>query len=256
MSISLALCLLIPVKFGLFYALFSMLRLRARTSYLSSLVLSNYSEFGLIVGALAVGIGALSQEWLVILAISTSISFVITSVAYRTSHRQYTHFKTKLKTLEKSRRLKEDIYPVMHDAEFLVIGMGRVGKGAFHSLAKLSKSHVWGMDADREKVKSMQASGHNVILGDGEDIDLWENLDISGVKLVLLALPAIEDAVNISRELRNANYTGKVAAVARYQDEVDTLLDQGIDKVFNFFTDAGLGFAEESIAYIDETQTA
>ena len=34
-----------------------------------------------------------------------------------------------------------------------------------------------------------------------------------------------------------------------YQNEVDSLLENGVDKVFNFFTEAGLGFAEESMAY-------
>ncbi|MFT5299135.1 MAG: glutathione-regulated potassium-efflux system ancillary protein KefC, partial [Colwellia sp.] len=51
------LCLLIPIKFVLFFSLFTLLKLRARTSYLASLVLSNYSEFGLIVIALAVSLG-------------------------------------------------------------------------------------------------------------------------------------------------------------------------------------------------------
>jgi hypothetical protein len=32
------------------------------------------------------------------------------------------------------------------------------------------------------------------------------------------------------------------------------LLEQGVDKVFNFFTEAGLGFAEESLAYANTQQ--
>ena len=88
-------------------------------------------------------------------------------------------------------------------------------------------------------------------MGDGEDVDLWDNLDLRNVKLILLALPSIQDAINIKRQLTNAGYTGKVAAIARYEDEVQELLNHDIDKVFNFFTEAGLGFAEESLAYVD-----
>ena len=110
---------------------------------------------------------------------------------------------------------------------------------------------MWGMDADRVKVQKMRDEGLNVITGDGEDVDLWENLDIRHVELVLLALPSIEDAMNISKQLKNAGYQGKIAAIARYEDEVDALLNNGVDKVFNFFTEAGLGFAEESLSLVN-----
>ena len=63
-------CLFIPLKAALFFGLFTSLRLRGRTAYLSSLVLSNYSEFGLIVGALTVSLGLLANSWLVVIAVS------------------------------------------------------------------------------------------------------------------------------------------------------------------------------------------
>ena len=254
MLMALVFCLLIPIKALLFFGLFTSLRLRGRTSYLSSLVLSNYSEFGLIVGALAVSLGLLGNTWLVVIALSVSISFVITSILYRTSHSQYHRHKEIIKRFEKNRRLKEDIYPTLHNAEFLVLGMGRVGRGAFNALSKLTDVNVWGMDADRVKIRELADEGLNVICGDGEDIDLWDNLDIKDVQLVLLALPSIQDSINITRQLKNAGYTGKVAAIARYEDEVSSLLENGVDKVFNFFTEAGLGFAEESLAYAHSQQ--
>lgn len=211
--------------------------------------MSNYSEFGLIVGALAVSLGLLANTWLVVIALSVSVSFVFTSVLYRNSHSQYHKYKGIIKRFEKPKRLKEDIYPTLHNAEFLVLGMGRVGRGAFNALSKLTEVNVWGMDADRVKVKELVEEGLSVICGDGEDVDLWDNLDIKHVQLVLLALPSIQDSINITRQLKNAGYTGKIAAIARYEDEVAYLLENGVDKVFNFFNEAGLGFAEESLAY-------
>lgn len=249
--LALLFCLLLPIKALLFFGVLTQLRLRARTAYLTSLVMSNFSEFGLIVGALSVTLGLLAEDWLVVIALSVSISFVITSILYRTSHAQYHRIKTTIKEYEKPNRLKEDIYPHIDNAEFLVVGMGRVGLGAFQSLSRLVDSKVWGMDADRVKIKRLKSEGLNVIVGDGEDVDLWDNLNISHVRLILLALPSIEDAINISNQLKNAGYTGKIAAIARYEDEVDYLLSRGVDKVFNFFTEAGLGFAEESLAFVE-----
>ena len=251
LGMALVITLLLPVKMALFFWLFTRLSLRGRTAYLGGLVLSNYSEFGLIVGALAVSLGMLNENWLVVLAISTSLSFVLTSIVYRYSHSIYQRIKEPVKRMENDKRLKEDIYPVIADAKILVVGLGRVGIGAFSSLNKLMDNLVWGMDADRVKVQKMRDEGLNVITGDGEDVDLWENLDIRHVELVLLALPSIEDAMNISKQLKNAGYQGKIAAIARYEDEVDALLNNGVDKVFNFFTEAGLGFAEESLSLVN-----
>jgi predicted Kef-type K+ transport protein len=248
--IALMLTLLIPLKFILFFLLFTQLRLRARTSYLASLVMSNYSEFGLIVVALAVSIGMINDQWLVIIAMSVSFSFVISSVLYKQSHNQYRRLKNKLRRFQKSRALPEDVYPSFNDVDVLVIGMGRVGKGAFRALSKVIGQAVCGMDADQDKIDKLIGDGYHAIVGDGENIDLWENLDISNLKLVLLALPSIEDSSNITRQLRNARFTGKGVAIARYEDEVQPLLDNGVDQVFNFFTDAGLGFAEESLAIL------
>ncbi|MFS1704984.1 cation:proton antiporter, partial [Alteromonas sp. AMM-1] len=223
LGMALIITLLLPIKMALFFWLFTRMSLRGRTAYLGGLVLSNYSEFGLIVGALAVSLGMLGDNWLVVLAISTSLSFVLTSIVYRYSHSIYQRIKDTVKRFEREKRLKEDIYPVIADAKILVVGLGRVGIGAFTSLNKLMEHHVWGMDADRVKIQKMRNDGMNVITGDGEDVDLWENLDIRHVELVLLALPSIEDAMNISKQLKNAGYQGKIAAIARYEDEVEAL---------------------------------
>jgi Trk K+ transport system NAD-binding subunit len=127
--------------------------------------------------------------------------------------------------------------------------MGRVGKGAFKSLHSQMGNAVWGMDSDPQKTKSLAKLGKNVMVGDGEDIDLWENLDVRQLELVLIALPSIEDTANVTAQLKRIQYTGKIAAIARYEDEVEPLIEHGVDKVFNFFTEAGLGFAEESMSW-------
>jgi predicted Kef-type K+ transport protein len=248
-SIALILCLLLPLKFLLFFGLFISLRLRARTAYLTSLMISNYSEFGLIVGAVAVAGGMLEMEWLVILALATAFSFIVTSVLYKHSHHYYCKHKNHIKQYEHPIPLHQDIYPSLGDAKVLVIGMGRVGKGAFKAIHAQLGQQVCGIDSDPDKINKLAKLGKNAIVGDGEDIDLWENLNIQNIELVLIALPSIEDASNITQQLKSTNFNGRIAAIARYEDEVEPLINNGVDRVFNFFTEAGLGFAEESLLW-------
>ncbi|SBS36062.1 Glutathione-regulated potassium-efflux system protein KefC [Marinomonas spartinae] len=255
-AMSLIITLIILAKFALFFGVFTKLKLRSRTAFLSSAVLSNYSEFGLIVVALSVANGWLAKEWLVVLALAVSFSFVITSVLYRNVHRVYRKNKEIIRRFESADCLPEDRFTQPPNAEILVVGLGRVGRGAFDSLKGLVGGTVAGMDADRNRINQMQDAQENVFYGDGEDADLWERLDTSHIHLVLLALPAAEDTTNVAIQLRKANYTGQIAAIARYQDEREILINSGINNVFNFYTEAGTGFAEESLALIRPPENA
>ena len=250
---ALALCLLLPLKFGLFFSLFTQLRLRARTSYLASLVLGNYSEFGLIVLALLVNMQLLDKQWLVVLALAVSFSFLITSYLYRSSHQQYSKIKDNIKRFESPVRLPEDTYAQPTNARVLIVGMGRVGKGAYQALRNVLDTEVWGMDADPTRVHRLKEEGMQVLVGDGEDVDFWENVDLTSIDLIMLTVPSVEDISNITGQLRHANFNGTVASIARYEDEIELLQKAGANKVFNFFTEAGTGFAEESLQILANT---
>ncbi|PTY35940.1 potassium transporter Kef [Saccharospirillum sp. MSK14-1] len=251
-GIALGLTLLLPLKFLLFYGLLLAMRLRGRTAWLGALALANYSEFGLIVADLAVDLDWLPAQWLVILALTVTFSFIVTSLLYPRAHALYSHNKTRLTRFERSQRLPEDVLTQPKDAQILVVGLGRVGTGAYRALHQLMGKNVWGMDADPSRIQRMTDEGMKAFVGDGEDADLWEHLDLSSVKLILLALPSIDDSRNVTNQLKRANFNGQLAAIARYEDERLLLMDAGIDKVFNFYTEAGTGFAEESLAMIGQ----
>lgn len=250
LGLSAILTLFLPVKFVLFFALFSLLKLRCRTAYLSALTLSNFSEFGLIVAALSVKAGWLSNEWLVILALAVSLSFVLTNVIYRYAHQIFTAKKDFFKQFELATVLTEDKFDQPCNASIMVIGMGRVGMGAYHALDTHLEKNVWGIDADREKTNWLNSQNINAYNGDAEDAYFWERIDLTKLELVLIALPSVQDSMNIAEQLQLANYQGKIAAIARFDDERKILQDSGIDKVFNFYNEAGVGFAEESMAMI------
>lgn len=248
--ISLALCLLLPLKAALFFGLFAWLRLRVRTGFLAAMVLGNYSEFGLIVAYLCVSLGWMTGDWLVILALTVSMSFVVTSVLYRSAHVLYARGRDRLRVWESPERLPEDQVFRPSEAEILVVGTGRVGLGAFRALHAEVGDRVWGMDADRDRIAQQLEAGMHVFAGDAENADVWETVDVQSIRLVLLAVPSIEDCLNIRQQLGLAGYTGRIAAIARYEDERAELLAGGIDDVFDFFNVVGSAFAKDSLRLI------
>jgi len=244
------LVLILPVKFVLFFGLLTALKIRCRTAYLSALALSNFSEFGLIVAAISVANGWLSNEWLVILALAVAISFVVTNVLYRFAHNFFSHYKAFFHRFERSATLSADIFLQPCQRPIVIIGMGRVGVGAYHAISDHDVDLAWGLETDKEKVTLLNKQNIAAYYGDAEDAFYWERINLAKLELVLLALPKVIDNINITEQLKLAGYQGKIAAIARYDDERIKLEACGIDKVFNFYNEAGVGFAEESMAML------
>jgi predicted Kef-type K+ transport protein len=255
LGLAVLLVFIIPLKFGLFFGLLSLFKMRCRTSYLSALALSNFSEFGLIVAAISVSNNWLSNEWLVILALAVAISFVITNVLYPYAHKFFGQYKEFFHKFERTECLAEDTFSQPKEAPIVIIGMGRVGMGAYQAISERDNKLVWGLEAQPEKVARLLEQGVQAYCGDAEDAFFWERIKLSKLKLVLLALPNVIDSISISNQLRSAGYQGKIAAIARYDDERNELEEFGIDKVFNFYTEAGVGFADESMELIKTTSS-
>ena len=118
------LVLVVSLKTTLFFGILTRFKLRARNAMLAAFSLGNYSEFGLIVGAIGVSHGWIGGDWLVTIAIALSISFIFAAPLNSAAHRIYSRFSSPLKRFESPERLPEDRPIDSGDAEIAIIGMG------------------------------------------------------------------------------------------------------------------------------------
>ncbi len=244
-GIAILLVLLIPLKGGLFFYLLTRFRLRARSSLLSSLSLANYSEFGLIVGAVGVEKGWIGGEWLVIVAIALSISFIIAAPLNRAAHDLYARFRESMVPFETETRHPEDQPLDTGNADIAIFGMGRMGTGAYDYIEDRIGVPQIGIDSDAEKVEAHQTAGRNVIQGDATDSDFWERVqsDRNNVRLIMLAMPEHHANMYALKQIMAAGFDGYVAALAHYPDHAAALEEAGAHIAFNVFDEAGAGFA-------------
>jgi len=248
LGIALMLCLLLPVKGLLFFYLLTRYRMRARTAMLAGLALTQYSEFGLIIAALGLKLGWLSASWMATLALAVSISFVLSTLSNGRSHTLYSSFRDHLKRFETQAATEDDPQCPARDVEVLIIGMGRVGSGAYDAVESQYNLRVCGVDTDKSKMAQHRAAGRKVIYGDAEDADFWEGVQATRYKLVMFTMPSLSEMVDAVKQLRLSGYTGKVAAVAKYEDEREAMKAAGADVVFNYYAEAGAGFAEHTLS--------
>lgn len=240
---ALLLCLLLPLKALLFFFLLLLFKLRARSSFLTGLSLATYSEFGLIVANVGLQNGWLDTRWLVLLALSVAISFILAAPLNRMAHDLYQRLEKYLVRFELNQRHPDDEPIHLGNSHYLVMGMGRVGTGVYDFLSR-RKVRVVGMDSDPGKVEQHLKQGRRVLYADAEDPGLWSNLHVDGIHAVMLAMPDIEANTIACRELRRAGYNGYISATAAFEDEVDKIKQAGADVAYYYYDEVGVGFAE------------
>ena len=245
---SLLLCLLLPLKTGIYYSIISRFGLRARTSLFSSLTLTNFSEFGLIVTAIAAGQGLIASDWLLIMAMTVSISFAFSSpLSYYAEH-LYQKTGRWLRPLEPNRIHPQDAPIELGQVRAVVFGMGRIGTGAYDELQKTFGGSVCGVEHTPERVDLNRSQGRNVILGDACDTDFWLKLkkDLN-LELVVLAMPNHQGNLFAVHQLQNHGFECMVAAIAKYPEEVEELSEMGICTAYNMYEQAGAGLAQKAL---------
>jgi Trk K+ transport system NAD-binding subunit len=93
------------------------------------------------------------------------------------------------------------------------------------------------------------ADHRRVIAADATDPDFWSRIDLSEVKLVMLALTNHQENMVVTRLLQELGYPGHMAAVVRFPEEAEELEHHGIS-AFYLFAQAGSGFAAHARAQL------
>lgn len=241
--------LILPLKGILFFFLLLLFRLRARNAFLAGLTLSAYSEFGLIVAAVVL------PDWLVPLALTVAVSFVIAAPLNRLAHPLYERLEDFLARFEKEQAHPDEQAANLGDARVLIIGMGRTGTAAYDFLKERTDKLI-GLDADPYKVRDQIDAGRNVAYTDAEDANFWHGVDIGGVEAVVLAMDDIESKLIAARGLRALGFQGPIVSHALYEDHVDRITAAGANHTYLTMYEAGVGLAEHTWEALSEDTPA
>jgi glutathione-regulated potassium-efflux system ancillary protein KefC len=242
----LVLLLAVALKSALFFALFSGFRVRSRPATAASLALGNYSEFGLIVTAMAVSLGWLSADWLVMMAVLVASSFVISAAVNRQPDGFYLRFRERLRSFQRAQRLRGDEDIDLNGVEVMICGLGRVGTGAYEHLLKQEQRGVLGLDFDLQRVRQHCEQGRRSYQANVSSPDFWTRLDLQASSLQWIMLCTANARANAAtaRMARQRGFTGLISAAVKYPDEEPLLRACGVDAVFNIYAEAGAGLAQ------------
>jgi len=242
-AVAIILGVLALVKPLLYFPLMTLLHTPPRTALLSSLALTNFSEFGLIVVAVAASAGWLDPQWNGALSLAIAVSFVISSPLNARAHNLYRYWHKSLRRFETTKL--QALMPDTSGASVMVLGMGNIGSGAYDAMAEKHGKSVLGVDDNDLKLEKHRQERRRVIAADASDPDFWHRVDFTQVELIMLALTNQQENILVGKLLREFGYKGRIAAVVRFPEEAEELEQLGIS-VFNLYAQAGAGFASHA----------
>ncbi|GIG23041.1 potassium transporter Kef [Cellulomonas chitinilytica] len=241
------LLLLLPFQVAAYSVVLWMMRLRRRTSFLAGLVLANFSEFGIIVVAVGASAALLDEQWVVITSLAVAFSFGLSAIVNRRGVELASRLSRLLPARDKDRLHPDDRLVDIGDADAVVLGLGRVGAATYARLRDEYGLSVVGVEHDRTRVATLEEEGYEVVRADATDLEFWNRVQRAGrVKVAVLAMPFHKANLIALARLQAAGFTGKVAAVARYDDDVAELQRKGADAVFHLYGSAGFALADHA----------
>lgn len=240
------LCLALLTRPIIYFALLLAFKLRARTAFLSGFSLFNYSEFGLIVAAIAASSGALPYEWLTTLALAMALSFFISTPINTRIHTIYSRYSSGLVNYERSDKLPVERFPDLGHVTVAVMGMGRVGLGAYQYLQEIYPDRIVGIEESEEKAAQLIDQGYNCVHGDATDQAFWLHTRLNQCEKIFVCLTNHRENLYVVKLARENGFEGEFAVISRFPDQAKELEELGC-VTFNLYAEAGHGFAEHSM---------
>lgn len=188
-----------------------------------------------------------------IIALALTLTFVMAAPLNARSRELHKRIKLRITPFETATPLPEDAPIALGEARIAIIGMGRVGTGAYDTLKDQYGDLLLGIDIDPDTVSRHAVAGRNVIYADATDNEYWTRMGIGKISVALLALPELEQNLRVAEGIRSSHTIEHMFAVVHYPEDVATLEAAGVETTWNLYSEAGKGFAEEVVDYLGDT---
>ena len=220
---------LLPFKGILFFGWFLVFRLTARTAFMSSITLTAYSEFALIVVSASVTAGTIPDTALSMVTLLVTLSFMVNALLGRFTETLWDHIDQSAKQVEPDVRHPERVPASIGLTRYLIIGMGRAGTAAYDYFEEQGQGPL-GVDADPQTIEAHLTAGRRVIYGDSQDASFWGAFNMSNVRAILLLIPEKSRKIRAAQLIRETGYEGHIHALVRYDEDISDLLASGVNE--------------------------
>ena len=214
--------LLIVLKTAIAFGLGKLRGQATATAVRFSLAISQGSEFGFVLFAAALAVGALGKPEADRANLIIALSMLASPVIFAVSERLI--MPRLLKTVPPGGPAVSEAIP----APVVICGFGRFGQVVGRVL-KMRGIAFNALDAEPDNIETVRRYGHLAYFGDATRLDLLRAVGADQAKVIVLALPDPEQVVRIAELARTYFPQAKVFARARNRRIAHRLIDVGVD---------------------------
>jgi Kef-type K+ transport system membrane component KefB/Trk K+ transport system NAD-binding subunit len=198
-----------------------------RNSFLAGLTVAQISEFSLIVVAMGVSVGHVTNETLSLVTAVGLITFAGSTYMILYSNKMYPILSKYLTIFErKGKKVDEHKYHQEDKYDIILFGYNRIGFDILETLKKIKKQ-VLLIDFDPEVIANLSKEGYDCRYGDANDSELLNELNLSKAKMIISTIPLIDTNLLLINKVRRQNKKAIVAVVSHQIDEAILLYEAG-----------------------------
>ena len=187
---------------------------RRRTGFLAGLTVAQISEFSLIVAALGLSLGHITEATLGLITLVGVVTIFLSTYMILYSYPLYRVLSSPLKIFERRNPYREtaiDSAPETEEVNVILVGLGNYGSGLMEHLLR-RKNAVLGIDFDPGALDRWRKRGVPVFYGDMADPEMHEELPLKKAPWVISTVRSKE--MNLAL-IQNLKREGSVIAGQR-----------------------------------------
>ena len=204
--------------------LMGMLGYKKKTSFKAGLTVAQISEFSLILIALGVSVGHLSNEILSLVTIVGLITISGSTYLILYADKIYPYLSKYLSIFE--RKKVEEQKENIKKYDSILFGYNRIGHDILQSFKKLKKKFLV-VDYNPETIHELSKKKIKCRYGDVDDDEFLNELNLTKTKMIVSTIPEFETNLLLIRKIRQTNKKAIIMVVSYNIKEANILYDEG-----------------------------
>ena len=197
---------------------------KKKTSFQAGFSSAQISEFSLILIALGVSVGHLSNEILSLVTIVGLITISGSTYLILYSDKIYPYLSKYLSVFERKKiRMKEQ---ELEDYDIILFGYNRIGFDLLESFKKLKKKFLV-VDYNPETISELSKKKIKCRYGDVDDDEFLNELNLAKTKMIVSTVPEFETNLLLINKTKQVNEKAIVIVISHNIQEANELYDMG-----------------------------
>ncbi|MBU3923594.1 MAG: cation:proton antiporter [Nanoarchaeota archaeon] len=204
--------------------LMGILGYRKKTGFQAGFTVAQISEFSLILVALGVSVGHLSNEILSLVTIVGLITIFGSTYLIMYSDKMYPYFSKYLSVFERKKFIEGK--KEFENYDVVLFGYNRIGYDLLQSFEKLKK-RVLVVDYNPETILELTKNGFECRYGDVDDEEFLSEMNLIETKMIVSTIPEFATNLLLIDKVRRINKKVIIMAISHNIEEANELYRKG-----------------------------